>query len=318
MAENEDEVGLVVKAGAGGRRLDQFLAAAGGTLGGLSRSAVKSLIDAGLVSLNGVCVKPGHKVRPGDTVRVRLPAPEPLELVPEPIDFPILHEDGDLIVLSKPPGLVVHPACGNPTGTLVHGLLHRCPDLAGINGTLRPGIVHRLDKDTSGVMVVAKNDAACQGLVRQFKEKRVDKVYVALLDGVLPRARGTVDMAIGRHPVHRKKMAVLERGGKEAVTHWRVRRTFGGFSLVDIGLDTGRTHQIRVHMAWMGAPVAGDAVYGRRNRRYDELAIGRQCLHAARLAFDHPVTGRRMEFKAPLWPDMARVIELLGREDARG
>ena len=305
---------LHLRATAAGVRLDQFLAAHGEEIGGLTRSALKKLITDRRVTVNGALVKPGYRLKEGEEIVVELPPPVAGELVPEAIDFPILYEDSAIIVLVKPPGLVVHPACGNPTGTLVHGLLYHCRDLAGVGGELRPGIVHRLDKDTSGVMVVAKDDASCRSLVDQFKAKEVQKAYVALLDGCPATGRGTIRSLIGRHPVHRKKMAVLERGGREAVTHWRARPLAAGFSLADITIDTGRTHQIRVHMAAAGTPVAGDALYGRRNPRYRELGIGRQCLHAARLAFHHPVDGRPMEFAAPLWPDMAHTLKLLEGE----
>ena len=301
-----------------GRRLDSYLASLGGELADVSRSAFKGLIEQNLVQVNGKPCKPKQRLAPGDRIAVTLPEPEPVEIIPEKIDFPILYEDESLLVLSKPPGLVVHPACGNYTGTLVHGLMHHCRDLGGINGSLRPGIVHRLDKFTSGAMVVAKNDAGYHSLVRQFKDKQVRKVYRALLDGTPDASSGRIVSRIGRHPVHRKKMAVVERGGKEAVTNWRLLTRMGPFSYVEIVLETGRTHQIRVHMAHAGMPVAGDEVYGRKNRDYGQFAISRQCLHAMELGFSHPESGSPMSFTAPLWPDMQQTLSLLEARDGAG
>lgn len=299
-----------------GQRLDQFLSWAGaGQLPGMSRSIFQNLIRQQKVLVDDRPQKAGYRLRPHENITVFVPSPEPVDLVPEEIAFDILYEDDDLIVISKPPGLVVHPACGNQTGTLVHALLFHCRDLSGINGEIRPGIVHRLDKDTSGVMLAAKNDASHHSLVNQFKEKSISKIYQALLDGSLSPPTGRLNTLIGRHPVNRKKMAVLQRGGKEAVTIWRTLEVFQGpFTLVEVQLQTGRTHQIRVHMAYQGTPVAGDLVYGRKNILYQQLGIKRQLLHAWRLSFDHPTSGDRLTFTAPLPPDMARVIEQLKKD----
>lgn len=299
-----------------GQRLDQFLALNGPELvGDFSRGMFQDLIARKLVLVNGLPRKNNYRLRAQEIVEIHFPPPSPSQLVPEPIDFPILHEDEHILVLSKPPGLVVHPACGNLTGTLVHGLLHHCTDLSGINGQIRPGIVHRLDKDTSGVMVVAKNDLAHHCLADQFKNKTASKVYLAILDGVPQAPSGQVSTPIGRHPVNRKKMAVLVGRGREAMTKWRLAETFGRlFSLAEINIETGRTHQIRVHMASIGWPVAGDSVYGKKNDRYEAYGIHRQCLHASTLSFLHPANQERVSFSAPLPEDMAAVLAKLRAE----
>jgi len=269
-----------------------------------------------MVVVNGLVQKAKYSLQAGDNITLVIPAKPPSGLVAEPLDFVTLHEDEDLIVLVKPPGIVVHPAAGHSTATLVHGLLHHCGGLSGINGELRPGIVHRLDKDTSGVMVVAKTDFAHQALADQFKRREVKKTYRALVDGKPIGQSGRVDLPIGRHPVKRKKMATRE-DGREAVTNWRVLERFAfGLALLELGLETGRTHQIRVHMAALSHPVAGDSVYGRKNSRYLELGITRQCLHAHTLAFSHPRTGENLQFVAPLWPDMLYTLELLRQAES--
>lgn len=301
---------LVFTVPVGGQRLDLCLADQLKDKE-LTRSRLQQLIRSGSVLVNGVQQKASHLVQAGDACVVLLPPPAPSALIAAPVAFSCLHEDEDLLVLAKPPGVVVHPACGHQEGTLVHGLLHHCQNLSGINGELRPGIVHRLDKDTSGVMVVAKSDLAHHALVDQFKGREVKKIYQALVQGVPTGKAGRVDLPIGRHPVQRKKMAVRE-DGREAVTNWRVVEEFIlGFALLEIRLETGRTHQIRVHMASLGHPVAGDAVYGRRNSLFLQLGIVRQCLHAHTLAFSHPRTGEFLEFTAPLWPDMLQTLLLL-------
>ncbi len=299
-----------------GQRLDQFLAQHAELIGDFSRGMFQSLIAQKLVLVDGTASKSNYRVRAQQVVQIYVPPPVPSALVPEPIAFQVLHEDDHILVLCKPPGLVVHPACGNLTGTLVHGLLHHCADLSGINGQVRPGIVHRLDKDTSGVMVVAKNDLAHHSLAAQFKNKSAKKIYHAILDGVPAELSGTICTAIGRHPVNRKKMAVSVDRGREAVTHWKLLTDFGHFSLVEIGIETGRTHQIRVHMASIGVPVAGDQVYGKKNDRYQALGIVRQCLHASSLSFLHPATGARVTFATDLPADMAQVLDRL-REGGR-
>ncbi len=299
-----------VPAGSSGRRLDQLGPLIDGC-DGLSRSRIQSLIRSGNILVNEQSVKKaGQKVRSGDQICVTLPPAESSELIPEKVDFDILYEDGDIIVLSKPPGVVVHPAHGHSHGTLVHGLLYHCKDLAGIGGELRPGIVHRLDKDTSGVMVVAKNDTAHTRLVDQFKGRSVEKRYHAILAGIPRLSTGKIIKNIGRHPIHRKKMSILENGGREAVTGWTVLEDFGKFSYVELHLETGRTHQIRVHMSWLGCPVAGDSMYGGK-QPIGDLPVVRQCLHSSFLSFNHPLTGKRMSLTAPLWPDMVHVLDEL-------
>ena len=294
----------------GGQRLDLYLASQLDQEG-LTRSRIQQLIRAGMVLVNGTVQKAKYLLQAGDRLTVAIPPSPPSELVGEPVDFITLHEDEDLIVLAKPPGIVVHPASGHRSATLVHGLLHHCGGLSGINGELRPGIVHRLDKDTSGVMVVAKSDFAHQALAGQFKQRQVKKIYQALVEGKPTMQSGRVDLPIGRPPVQRKKMAIRE-DGREAVTNWRVLERFAqGLTLLELSLETGRTHQIRVHMAALSHPVAGDSVYGRKNSRYAEMGISRQCLHAHTLAFIHPRTGEDLQFIAPLWPDMLYTLELL-------
>lgn len=294
----------------GGQRLDLYLASwLEGE--GLTRSRIQQLIRVGLVLVNGNPGKAKYILRVGDQLMVTIPPLPPSEMIAEPVPFIPLHEDDDLIVLIKPPGVVVHPAAGHSSATLVHGLLHHCGGLSGINGEMRPGIVHRLDKDTSGVMVVAKSDFAHQALADQFKGREVTKVYQAIVDGRPNGQSGKINLPIGRHPVQRKKMAIRE-DGREAVTNWQVLERFAqGFALLELGLETGRTHQIRVHMAALYHPVAGDPVYGRRNSLYLRLGITRQCLHAHRLAFTHPRTGEHLQFIAPLWSDMLNTLELL-------
>ncbi|MEA2085087.1 MAG: RluA family pseudouridine synthase [Thermodesulfobacteriota bacterium] len=294
---------------ASGQRLDLFLAQ-NNRVPGATRSMVRNLIRSNLVLLNGQRRKAGYRLRSGDEIKVIISPPEPSSLIPEDISFEIIHEDDDLIVLSKPPGVVVHPAAGHKTGTLVHGLLFHCNDLSGINGEMRPGIVHRLDRDTSGIMVVAKNDQAHHNLVNQFKARKVKKIYHAVLAGCPEALKGRISLPIGRHPVNRKKMAVLKFGGREAVTNWKILEKFSNFfSYAELELETGRTHQIRVHMAEKNCPVAGDEVYGRKDRRCALLGIKRQCLHSSVLAFIHPSSRKVMRFTAPLWPDIASVLD---------
>lgn len=295
-----------------GRRLDVFVAAQQ-QLNDTSRSMIRTFILSGDIKVNGKTCKAGYRLKTDDQVNVRLSPPTPSTLTPEKIFFQVLHEDEDIIVLAKPPGLVVHPACGHFSGTLVHGLLHHCRNLSGIGGELRPGIVHRLDKDTSGVMVVAKNDLAHQSLSGQFKKRSVEKMYLALLVGRPPSREGRINLAIGRHPVNRKKMAVRKQTGRVAITRWKILDEFDSFSFVEIKLDTGRTHQIRVHMAALGCPVAGDRVYGGK-RLPNHLSLPRQFLHASQLSFDHPRSHDRLRLTAPLWDDMAVFLRLLREE----
>jgi len=288
-----------------GKRLDVYVA----ERLALSRSAVQRLIDEGWVLVNGGRQKPGRRVKAGDVVAVTIPEPEPLDTLPEGLPIDILYEDEDIIVVNKPRGLVVHPGAGNWSGTLVNRLLAHCKDLSGIGGKIRPGIVHRLDKDTSGVIVAAKNDAAHLALARDLKQRRVEKTYLAIVHGTPKEERGTINAPIGRHPTHRKKMAVLPEGqGRPAITHYEVIERLQGYALLKLNPVTGRTHQIRVHLAHIGYPVVGDAVYGRRK---DALGMSGQALHAASLAFEHPRTRERMQFAAPLPDDMARVLARL-------
>lgn len=308
---------------AAGERADRFLAS---RIGSLSRSRVKALIEAGRVSRDGTALKdPSESVRPGATYAIDLPPLEPAIPLPQAMPLTILHEDRDLIVLDKPAGLVVHPAPGNLDGTLVNALLaHAGEDLPGIGGEKRPGIVHRLDKDTSGVMVVAKTETAHRALSEAFATRDLDREYIALVWGVPGTVSGEVEAPIGRHPTDRKRMAVVTRGGKHALTRWRLDRAWGtACALLRCRLATGRTHQIRVHMAHIGHPLVGDPVYLRRlpaaartlaaEAREALLVFPRQALHAASLGFRHPVTGAAMQFQASLPPDMATLLELLNR-----
>jgi 23S rRNA pseudouridine1911/1915/1917 synthase len=285
-----------------GERLDRFVARA---LPELTRSRARRLIDEGFVTVDGrLPAKAGVALASGQRVRVTIPPPEPATLEPEAVPLRVVYEDDDLLVVDKPPGMAVHPAPGHSSGTLVHAVLAHCPSLSTVGGEGRPGIVHRLDKDTSGLIIVAKNDAAHLSLARQLKERRVEKTYIALVEGRLNQRDGVIDAPIGRHPARRKKMAVVE-GGREARTRYRVVREIAGRSLVEVRPETGRTHQIRVHLAAIGHPVVGDPVYG-RGRPVGPLR--RQFLHAARLAFLHPRTGERLELEAPLPDDLAQAL----------
>lgn len=314
--EDEEELPaqeLSLTVAAGGERLDRYLTAA---LPSLSRAAWQRLIEAGEVLVNGALSRPAYKVRAGDALLVRIPPPEPTELTPEPIPLAVVYEDEALIVINKPAGLVVHPGAGNPRGTLVNALLYHCPTLA-VGGAVRPGIVHRLDKDTSGLLVVAKTDTAQQRLQQQFKRREVQKRYVALVIGAVSAASGYVNAPIGRHPVQRVKMAVVE-GGREARTRWTVRTRYQDaagrpYTLLDVDLETGRTHQIRVHLAWVGYPLVGDTLYGPQRQ---PLPAPRQCLHAAQLSFAHPLTGEALSFSAPLPEDFTQVIAQLSPTEA--
>lgn len=291
-----------------GERLDVFVAR---RLPELSRSRVRRLIDEGLVTIDGCLpAKAGVKLEAGEHVGVTLPPPEPTTLEPEPIPLRIVYEDDDLLVVDKPAGMAVHPSAGHSSGTLVHAVLAHCPGLSGIGGEGRPGIVHRLDKDTSGLIIVAKHDAAHLSLARQLKERQVEKTYIALVEGQLKLREGVIEAPVGRHPRHRKKMAVVA-GGRQARTRYRLLREVDGRSLVEARPETGRTHQIRVHFASIGHPLVGDAVYGRG--RPPVPSLRRQFLHAQRLAFRHPRTGERLELEAPLAEDLARAVGELER-----
>lgn len=287
-----------------GERIDRFLAAQEEDW---SRSQVQKWLKEGRVTVNGEPVKANYRLEPDDEIVLRVPPPKDLAVEPEPMDLDIVYEDGDVVVVNKPRGLVVHPAPGHLSGTLVNGLLYHCRDLSGIGGVLRPGIVHRIDKDTSGLLVVAKNDRAHLSLAKQFKDHTVTRRYVALVHGEVAHDRGTIDAPIGRDPQNRQRMAVLPKSGKRAVTHFAVLERFPAYTLLELKLETGRTHQIRVHMKFIGHPVVGDPKYGPRRT----LPIDGQALHAGVLGFVHPRTGAYLEFNAPLPEDMARLIDQL-------
>ncbi len=301
-----------------GERVDSFLAKRSAEEeDSLSRSAAAKLCDDGRVTVAGKAVRKNYILREGETVIVVRPEPLPDEVLPENIPLDIIFEDADIIVINKPKGMVVHPAPGNMTGTLVSALLYHCGDsLSGIGGVQRPGIVHRIDKDTSGLLVVAKNDIAHRSLSEQIALHTAYRRYMALAVGSPREESGTVDAPIGRHPVDRKRMAIVS-GGREAVTHWTLKERFHGISLIECKLRTGRTHQIRVHLSSIGHPVLGDTVYGGdkcRAAKVHSKFISGQCLHAYRLELDHPRTGERMSFEAPLPENMAHLIEIFRQE----
>ena len=307
---------LTVRAEDAGQRLDAYVA----SVTDLTRSAAVRLIEEGQITVNGKAPNKKEKVKAGDCVAVSLPEPEPDEAVPQNIPLDIIYEDEDILVVNKPCGMVVHPAAGNPDGTLVSAILYHCGDsLSGIGGVIRPGIVHRIDKDTSGLLVVAKNDAAHLALSEQLKVHRVRRVYHAIAIGNLKEDAGTVDAPIGRHPTDRKRMAVLrgaEAHARDAVTHYRVVERFDGMCHIECQLETGRTHQIRVHMASLGHPLLGDPVYGGANHRFCQnhaALIHGQCLHAAELSLIHPRSGEEMHFECPLPEDMERILTILRR-----
>lgn len=280
-----------------GMRIDRFIADSAPEL---TRSAVVRLMEEGAVTVGGKTAGKNYRMRSGDVVELVMPDPVLPEARPENIPLDIVYEDDDLLVVNKPRGMVVHPAAGNPDGTLVNALLYHCGDsLSGINGVLRPGIVHRIDKDTSGLLIVAKNDRSHKLLAEQIKEHSFTRKYQAVVVGNLRDDEGTVDAPIGRHPTDRKKMTVTAKNSREAVTHYKVLQRFGSYTHVELTLETGRTHQIRVHMAYLGHPVAGDPVYG--GKKY-LTSLGGQCLHAYYISFLHPTTGQTLTLSAPL-PD---------------
>jgi len=281
-----------------------------------SRARIQKFIDAGYVRVNGTTGRAKTPLRTNDTVELWMPPPEPLPyLLAQPIPLDVLFEDGHLIVLNKPAGLTVHPAPGNKDGTLVNGLLHHCPDLPGIGGEMRPGIVHRLDKDTTGCIVVAKSQEALVKLQVQIQKRIASRDYLAVVHGLPAGDGGTLVGPIGRHPVDRKKYAVVVDGtGREARTHWRLQERLGDYSLLRFKLDTGRTHQIRVHCAHMGHPIVGDPLYSRCRKL--PIDLPGQALHAAALGLDHPITGERMLFEAPLPPVFEKLLLTLRRRQA--
>lgn len=299
---------FVVDEGAAGWRIDAALA----ELSGVSRSQVRRWIDAGGVRIAGRSVRPSRRLAVGETIEATPTQPVEMDLSPEPIPLVVLYEDTDLIVIDKPAGMVVHPAPGHPSGTLVNALLHHCGDLAGIGGVLRPGIVHRLDRGTSGVLVAAKNDATHQGLATQFAEHTIDRTYRSFVRGLPGADAGRIDRAIGRHARDRKRMSVESRSGRASITGWRVlcRYPESGTSQLEIRPETGRTHQIRVHLAAAGLPLVGDTVYGRARGR--DAALGRPALHAQHLGFQHPRNAQRLQFDAPLPADLVALVAGLG------
>jgi len=308
------ELNFFVDSDEAGERLDRYLVSRDT---GLSRAQIQKLIKSNHVTVNDKGeVVPRYKVQEGDRIHLQIPSPKPLEIKPQKLDLSILYEDEHLLVLNKQAGVVVHPGAGQENATLVHGLLHHCSDLSGIGGKLRPGIVHRLDKDTSGLLVVAKNDAAHRGLSQQFKAGAVSKRYLALVTGRLPLTTGQIDKPIGRHPVKRKKMSVDVKNAKPALTKWKELEVYPGASLVAIKILTGRTHQIRVHLESLGHPILGDKVYGGATKiRIGNvtLEIPRQMLHAQSLQFVHPITGQTMKWEARLPEDMQEVVAALRR-----
>ena len=298
---------VILQADRAGVRVDKYIAEA---VPDLSRAAVQRLMDEGRILVNGAAVKPSRRLELGDTISVLIPPPQMTEIVAETIPLDVVYEDSDIIVVNKPAGMVVHPAFGHVGGTLVNAVLAHCPDLSGVGGELRPGIVHRLDKDTSGLIVVAKGDTALRNLQAQFKGREVRKVYLALAEGHVTPATGLIDAPIGRDPKARKKMAVVAKGGREAQTEYQVRENYEAHTLVEAHPLTGRTHQIRIHMAFIGHPIAGDPIYGFRKQR---ARSPRLFLHAARLGFRLPGSGEWREFQAPLPADLAAVLEDMRR-----
>lgn len=309
MTCQQEPVIAFVDDSAAGLRLDLYVL---GLTSSLSRSGISRLIRTGHIRVNGAAQKPGYSVHTGDKIEIEIPVPEQPRFSAEPISLSILYQDAHLIAINKPPGLVVHPAPGNFSGTLVNALLYHCPDLEGIGGMIRPGIVHRLDKDTSGVIVVAKTQTALLSLTDQFKNRTIQKQYLALVHGNPKADAGRIELSIGRHPVYRKKMSTMSRSGRTAISVWKIAERFQKACLLEVELVTGRTHQIRVHCAAIHHPVIGDPVYG--NRKLDrELPenVCRQMLHARRLEIFHPETGNRLGFEAPVPGDMAELIEKL-------
>lgn len=276
-----------------------------------SRTQVQQWIKDGAVQVNGKNVKTNYKCAEQDVITVTIPELEPLDVIPEEMDLDIYYEDADVLVVNKPKGMVVHPAPGHMTGTLVNGLMAHCKDLSGINGVLRPGIVHRIDKDTSGLLMVAKNDFAHESLVNQLVHKTVTRRYKALVHGVIPHDHGTIDAPIGRDTRDRQSMTVTNENSKEAVTHFNVIERYAKFTLVECQLETGRTHQIRVHMKYIGYPLAGDPKYGPKKT----LDFNGQVLHAGILGFEHPRTGEYLQFEAPLPDDYVQLLKTLEKND---
>ncbi|WP_244226641.1 RluA family pseudouridine synthase [Paenibacillus protaetiae] len=303
----EDQFEWVVSQQQAGERLDKFVNEQL-DIDGVSRTQIQDWIKQGAVQVNGKAVKPNYKLNESDQLLVVVPEPEDASIEPEPIPLDIVYEDSDVIVINKPRGMVVHPAAGHSSGTVVNALMYHCKDLSGINGMLRPGIVHRIDKDTSGLLMAAKNDLAHISLAEQLKDHSVTRKYIALVHGNMPHDQGTVDAPIGRDPHDRKLFTVTDQNSKRAVTHFLVKERIGDdFTLLELQLETGRTHQIRVHMKYIGYPLAGDPVYGRNKT----VALNGQALHAAVIGFRHPRSGQYLEFEAPIPDDMEQVLQAL-------
>ncbi len=322
-SSNDDEVEALcfeVEEAAEGQRVDVHLA----ELADISRAQARRWLEDGRALVNDAVVRPSRKLVAGDVIVADPPEAKPLDLVPEDIPLVVLHEDAHLIVIDKPAGLVVHPAPGHDRGTLVNALLHHCDDLAGVGGALRPGIVHRLDRGTSGVMVAAKNDRAHQKLAEQFHDHTIGRIYRTFVRALPGEDEGEIDAPIGRHPKDRKRMSIHTRAGRPATTRWicRARYPRSDISQLEIHPQTGRTHQIRVHLSSHGMPIAGDPVYGRPRTRGPKIAaldaLTRPALHAALLAFDHPETGKRMEFTAALPADLAELERALEAREGEG
>ena len=310
----ENRIEITVSPESVGERIDSFIAAEEG----ITRSAAAKLTENNRVTVNGTFVNKNYKLRPGDIIIIDYPPVENSEALPEDIALDIVYEDNDIVVINKPSGMVVHPAAGNANGTLVNALLHHCGDsLSGIGGVIRPGIVHRIDKDTSGLLVVAKNDDAHLSLSGQLKNHDVSRVYFAIVNGNPKNDKGTIDAPIGRSPVDRKKMAIIRdplKNSKNAVTHYEVLERFRGFAFVRCELETGRTHQIRVHMSSIGHPLLGDEVYGGAGSKFCQThksLISGQCLHAGELRLTHPKTNEYMKFHATMPEDMKKLLEKL-------
>ncbi|MCY9673431.1 MULTISPECIES: RluA family pseudouridine synthase [Bacillus] len=303
-----NQVNIAVSEEQTSERLDKFLST---TEPEWSRTQVQQWVKDGLIEVNGKQVKANYKVQAGDQIKVEIPEPEALDVEAEAMDLDIYYEDADVLVVNKPRGMVVHPAPGHVSGTLVNGLMAHCTDLSGINGVMRPGIVHRIDKDTSGLLMVAKNDMAHESLVNQLVAKTVTRKYTAVVHGIIQHDTGTIDAPIGRDKKDRQSMTVTKESSKQAVTHFDVIERFEDFTVVECRLETGRTHQIRVHMKYIGYPLAGDPKYGPRKT----VDFNGQLLHAGVLGFDHPRTGEYIEFTAPVPADMQAFIDSLRNND---
>lgn len=284
---------IIVEDNKSNLRIDVFL---NEILEDMSRSGLQKLIEEKNITVNDKAIKSNYKVRSNDKITITIPEPKMLQIEAEDIPLDIVYEDEDIAIINKPQGMVVHPAAGNYSGTLVNALLSRCSNLSGINGVIRPGIVHRIDKDTSGLLVIAKNDMAHRGLSTQIKEHTVKRIYIALVEGIIKVDSGTVDMPIARHGIERKKMAIV-KNGRNAITHYKVLQRYRNYTLIEARLETGRTHQIRVHMAYLGHPLVGDLVYGFKKQKYNLIG---QALHAQTLGFIHPRTKEYMEFTSPM------------------